>query len=379
MPWMHRRALEAIEICRTPRAGGQVVRCSDCGDESYVWGSCRNRACTRCAGHKAEEWLAARRAELLPVRHFHVVFTVPEELRRVFRKGQGPVYSALMRAATSTLMEVAADPNQLGGEIGILAVLHTWTRTLEYHPHVHCLVPAGYVDSHDVWHEVDSPWLVAHEILAKVFRAKLCALLRTVVPGLQLPGSIFHIPWVVHVERPLHGHEVVLEYLARYVHRGPISDSRLVSMDAESVQLKYRDKTRRGWKVMKLKGREFLRRMLQHVLPKGFHRVRYYGLWSRRRRPRLLALRAELRARTPEVATASRRAPRRECRCPSCDSNNLGIVAFFRRGETPPTLKRPNSPVPTVPPGTPMRPSDYHALTAKWARPDPPPALAQSP
>ena len=370
----HREALESLAVCRTPAAGGQVVRCADCGTESYVWRSCRNRACTKCTRLKGEDWLQARRAELLPVPYFHIVFTVPESLRRTFRKHQEALYSAIMASSSETLTEVARDPRHLGGDIGVMAVLHTWTRTLEYHPHVHCLVPAGYLDSQGGWHEVSRPWLAPHEVLANVFRAKLCAKMRAAVPRLQLPGSAYSKPWVVHVDLPLHGKDVVLTYLARYVHRGPMSESRLLSMDDKFVTFKYRDRERKDWKVMTLKGREFLRRYLQHVLPKGFHRVRYYGFWATAKRPQLKILRAKLvsEAGRREGAAAAAPVARRECRCRACDSNRVSIVRFFGRGDPIPQLRHPGTASGLVP--TPIGSglsftAHYKALTARWVLP----------
>jgi hypothetical protein len=350
MPWTHRNAIDAIGRCRTPRAGGEVVACSACGSQSYVFRSCRHRSCTKCNRHKGQEWYEARQSELLPTPYFHIVFTVPEELRRVIRTHQVKVYPELMRAAAETLKDIGANPAHLGGEIAVMAVLHTWTRTLEYHPHVHCLVPSGFLDADGRWHEVKRPWFAPGETLAEVFRAKLCAGMRKVVDGLQLPGSIHHKPWVVHVDRPVDGRDRVLQYLSRYVHRGPMSDSRILRVDDEHVTFKYQDKDRRKKpKTMQLKGREFLRRFLQHVTPKGFHRVRYYGLWGKANRRRLQALRAELLAAKELDAgatTSSSAIPEhqptacKEKKCPMCDSGGLyRLGIFFRRGEVPPALR----------------------------------------
>lgn len=381
MPQRHRHAIDALGRCRTARAGGEVVLCTACGSQSYVFHSCRHRSCTKCNRLKGQEWFEARQSELLPVPYFHIVFTVPEELRRLIRSHQVKVYAVLMRAAADTLKEIAANPKHLGGEIGVMAVLHTWTRQLEYHPHVHCLVPSGFVDAEGRWHEVSRPWFAPGETLAKVFRAKLCAGMRKVVEGLQLPGSIHHKPWVVHVDRPVDGRDRVLQYLSRYVHRGPMSDSRIEEVDSEYVTFKYQDKDRRKSKKMRLKGREFLRRFLQHVMPKGFHRARYYGLWGKANRARLKALRAELLAAKGQDATAptgssavSAHQPTacKEKKCPMCDAGGLcPLGRFFGRGEYPPPLllasgkgrRRIKVPFPRV-----------EAYIAAWRRANPRPA-----
>jgi hypothetical protein len=292
MPQAHRDAMNAMLACRTPALGGHLLECVRCKTRDFAYHSCRHRACPKCLGQVTLEWLEARRDEILPVPYFHVVFTVPEQLRRIIRKHQRRLYPVLLDVAGRTLMEVAK--TELGGTIGAMLVLHTWTRTLEYHPHVHCLVPAGYIDADGQWHEVDRPWLAHHRILAEVFKAKLAKGFRKAVKSLQLSGTIFRAKWVVHVDKPRHGTDVVLKYLARYVHRVALSDHRILAVTDKDVVFKYRDKERKDWRVMTLRGHEFLRRFLQHVLPKHLHKVRYFGFWSRGKRPQLRALRQTL-------------------------------------------------------------------------------------
>ena len=347
MPLAHRNAMYAIEACRTPALGGHLVRCEACSVQEFVYHSCRHRACPKCGQLQAQEWLDARRHELLPVPYFHIVFTVPKQLRRFIRTHQKSLYPALIKAAARTLTEVASDPRHLGGTIGVMAVLHTWTRTLEYHPHVHCLVPAGCVDEAGAWQNPSRPWLAPHEVLANVFRAKLCAMMRAVVPGLQLPGSVFTTQWVVHVDQPKHGTDVVLKYLARYVHRVALSDHRILKVTATHVVFKYRDRERREWQRMTLRGREFLRRFLQHVWPKGFHKVRYFGLWSRASHAQLMVLRQKLidenannapaPAPTITPGTITSDMPR-WLMCPHCKTGHRVILAHFMRGAIPDSL-----------------------------------------
>ncbi len=334
MPAAHRRAMSAIAACRTRALGGQLLECGKCGDRDFAYHSCRHRGCPKCSGGANQDWLEARREEILPVGYFQVVFTVPEKLRRLIRQHQRRLYPVLLDTVGQTLREVAEE--HLGGTIGAMLVLHTWTRTLEYHPHVHCLIPAGYIDADGHWHEVSRPWLVPHQALATVFRAKLAAALRDTVHGLHLPRSIYRTRWVVHVDKPKHGTHVVLEYLARYIHRVALSDRRILAVTDRHVTFKYRDKERKAWKVMTLPGTEFLRRFLQHILPKHLHKVRYFGFWSRSQRPKLRALRQRLL----DEKGIQDEAPKREdvettpqwLKCPYCNTtrNILGRYDAFQ-------------------------------------------------
>ena len=342
--------------------GGHVVLCNACGVQEYAYHSCRHRSCPKCGQQQGEDWLDARRKELLPVPYFHVVFTVPKELRRIIRKHQRVLYRALITAAARTLLEVARNPRHAGGNIGVMAVLHTWTRTLEFHPHVHCLVPAGVIDEHGQWRGIDRPWLAPHKLLAKVFRAKLLALMSAEVPGLHPPGSVFRTPWVVHVDLPKHGSDRVLQYLARYVHRTALSDHRILKVTATHVLFKYRDRERRHWHTMKLSGQEFLRRFLQHVWPKGFHKVRYFGFWSRASQEQLQAVRNQLlgqQAQSPttgptatlDTSQTANQLPAWRI-CPHCKTGHRIILARFNAGSPQPPLR----PYPAMPPPTPPPP-----------------------
>lgn len=353
MPGSHLTAMRAIERCRTPVLGGHVVECDRCRVQDYAYHSCRHRSCPKCMQQKGEEWFEARRQELLPVPYFHVVFTVPEKLRWIIRRHQRVLYPVLLQAAAETLLEIGADPKHVGGTIGLMTVLHTWTRTLEYHPHVHCLVPAGYVDPNGAWHAVKRPWLAPDKVLANVFRGKLCAMIRAAVDGLQLPGSVFHTSWVVHVDIPKHGTDTVLEYLSRYVHRVALSDHRILEVNDKQVFFKYRDRERKNWKTMRLAGHEFLRRFLQHVWPKGFHKVRYYGLWSRKSQAQLAAIRQQLLAAGNAKAAATTPAPKptlgtepatpRWLQCPHCSGGRRIILCRFSAGSMPPPLRSASS------------------------------------
>src|SRR5512143_1747412 len=215
----HRRALADIAQCRTEALGGQLFQCTQCGERHYVYHSCRNRSCPSCHGAQGQEWLEARRRELLPVRYFHLVFTLPRELRELVRSHQEALLSALTRAASYALTKLARDPHYLGGRIGVLAVIHTWTRAMIYHPHVHLLVPGGALSPDGRWIAARKRFLVPVTALSQIFRAKFMALARKALPEVSFPSSVWKAPWVLHAKPSVAGPERVLRYLARYVHR----------------------------------------------------------------------------------------------------------------------------------------------------------------
>jgi hypothetical protein len=277
----HRRAVQDIIDCRTEALGGHVFVCDHCGHQQYAYHSCRNRSCPKCHKDDTEAWLEARRKELLPVPYFHVIFTLPQELRHCVRRHQKKLCGILMKAAAQALIKLAADPHYVGGLIGVLAVLQTWTRALVYHPHVHCLVPAGGVCADgQAWVDARVSYLVPVEALSRIFRGLFRELAGKALPDLRLPESVWQTQWVVHCKPALQGTERVLDYLARYVHRVAITNNRILSMDDGKVTFGYKDSRDACWRTMSLPAEEFIRRFLQHVLPSGFHKVRYYGLWS---------------------------------------------------------------------------------------------------
>jgi hypothetical protein len=305
----HRRAITDILACRTEALGGHLWRCDACSHEVYSYHSCKNRSCPKCHTDQTERWLAARRLEMLPCRYFHVTITVPEELRDVLRANQRDGYALLMKATADSIIEIARDPRYVGATVGVLAVLHTWTQQLIYHPHVHCLVTGGGVsDDGRHWHPARNGYLVPVQALAKLVCSKLRAALAKRRPDLVVPKAAWQKPWVVHCTAWGEGDEAVIRYLARYVFRVAITNSRIVSLDDEVVTIRYKDRKSLQWRTARLSGDEFMRRFLQHVLPKGLHKVRYYGLWHPARREH--AQRAGLmllldRATTPGPATLS--------------------------------------------------------------------------
>ncbi len=343
----HRRAMQDILDCRTEALGGEIYRCTHCGAEHYVYHSCRNRSCPTCGGQAGEAWINDRRGEMLPVEYFHVVFTLPKQLRRILRSNQKPLYGILMTAAAKALKTLAAHDKTLGGLIGIMAVLHTWGRTVDYHPHVHCLVPGGALDG-DQWRPARAGFLLPVKPLSRVFRGIFMAALAKALPHVAIPKTVWNTDWVVYCKPVVQHGDKVLQYLGRYVHRVAISNSRIVEVDDGKVTFRYQKTGSRRWRTMTLAANEFIRRYLQHVLPKGFHKVRYYGLWAPANRQRLADLQRTLAHRQddddddlaemppqPDRPTANAAAHARAC--PTCGKKALVRTGqLARRGRSPP-------------------------------------------
>ena len=334
----HRRAIDDIIHGRTDALGGQLLQCDHCGQEHYVYHSCRNRSCPKCHHQDTEAWLEERRQELLPVPYVPVVFTLPRELRDLVRRHQKDLYDILLRAAAHALITLTADPHYVGGLIGLLCVLHTWTRALVYHPHVHGLVPAGGVSADRTeWRPARQTDLVPVRALSKLFRGLFRDLVRQERPDLALPESIWTREWVVYGKPALQGTEQVLRYLGRSVHRIALTNSRLLSIEDGQVCFRYQDAQDHRWKPMTLPALEFIRRFLQHVLPQGFHNVRYDGLWSPVHRPLLHQRQLWLAAHAPLAPLESpvQESPLHDStylplqagqRCPHCRQGRLVVV-----------------------------------------------------
>ncbi len=300
------KVMSAIERCRTAALGGHVARCEDCAHEHIAYNSCRNRHCPKCQAGAARAWLAAREAELLPVGYFHLVFTLPAPIADIAYQNKRLVYDLLMRASAETTLTIAADPKHLGARIGITSVLHTWGSAMTHHPHVHMIVPGGGLSPDGAeWIACRPNFFLPVRVLSRLFRrlfldglARLHRDGRLAFFGEQAgladrtAFDAFLAPlrsaeWVVYAKEPFAGPEAVLAYLSRYTHRVAISNSRLIAMDADSVTFRVKDYRRNGGeriRSMTLDPGEFIRRFLLHVLPKGFHRIRHYGLLANARR-----------------------------------------------------------------------------------------------
>ena len=277
----HRRAFADILKCRTDVMGGHVFRCDKCGHRHYSYHSCRNRSCPKCHKNDTATWIEQRHKELLDVEYYHVVFTLPQELRRIVRLHQKKIYGTLMKSAAQAVIKLAADPHYIGGLIGVLCVLHTWSSSLVYHPHAHCLIPAGGISADKKhWLPARNNYLVPVKALSKIFRGIFTEMVRKELPDIELPSLIWQKDWVVYCKPTVQGADKVLNYLGRYVHRVAITNSRILSIDDGKVTFRYKDSKSHRSKTMTLKAQEFIRRFLQHVLPKGVHKIRYYGLWS---------------------------------------------------------------------------------------------------
>src|SRR5690348_1106525 len=292
--------MAAIEQCRTAALGGHVERCNNCGHSRISYNSCRNRHCPRCQGAAAQDWLAAREADLLPVGYFHLVFTLPAEISRIAYQNKAVVYDLLFRTAAETLLTIAADPRHLGARIGATAVLHTWGSAMTHHPHIHMIVPGGGISLDGTrWVSCRPGFLLPVRVLSRLFRRLFLAGLADAHTAGRLAffGEIeglhdrrafaAHLAplrrknWFVYAKPPFAGPEVVLAYLARYTHRVAIANSRLIALDERGVTFRYKDDRRNGqarYRTMTLASDEFIRRFLLHVLPQGFHRIRHYGL-----------------------------------------------------------------------------------------------------
>ncbi len=279
IPSGHQKAIKDLASCRTGDLGWHVYECPDCGEVHYVNHSCRNRSCPLCHSRQREDWLSARSRELLPVSYFHVIFTVPEELRRPVRSNPAPLLDVLMKAAGRTLLKFGQDARFIGGKTGVVMVLHTWTGAMEYHPHVHCVVSAGGIDGF-LWRSSRDGFLFPVTAMSKVFRGIFLDLAREAAPELEIPAAVMEKNWVVYAKPAPDKVDSLIRYLGRYVHRVAISNSRILAFEEGKVSFLWKDSRDSRKKVMVLPVFEFMRRYLQHVLPTGFHKVRYFGFMS---------------------------------------------------------------------------------------------------
>jgi hypothetical protein len=347
------RVMSAIETCRTAALGGHVSRCEDCAHIDVAYNSCRNRHCPKCQAAAAYDWLEARRAELLPVAYYHVVFTLPAPIADIAFTNKAVIYNALFKAASEALLTIAADPKHLGARIGVTMVLHTWGSALTHHPHVHCIVPGGGVaPDGERWIPCRHNFFLPVRVLSRLFRRlMLQRLVAAHVDGaLRFCGDHANLSdidvfraflkplhrndWVVYAKRPFAGPDQVLSYLARYTHRVAIANSRLVAFEAGRVTFKWKDYRREGedrYGLMTLDGDEFIRRFLLHVLPDGFHRIRHYGLFANAARADNIALaRRLLDAAPPAPPPTEPEAAPAPKPCPCCGGRLILVEAFER-------------------------------------------------
>src|ERR1700752_2581779 len=358
------KVMSAIERCRTVALGGHVARCENCANTVIAYNSCRKRHCPKCQGATAKEWLAEREAELLPVGYFHLVFTLPGPIADIAYHNKAAIYGLLFTAAAEGTMTIAVDPKRLGARIGITAVLHSWGSAMTHHPHVHMIVPGGGISLDDRrWVSCRPGFFLSVRVLSRLFRRLFLQKLIAVHQARRLSffGDNIHLAdaqsfaaflaplrkteWVVYAKRPFGGPEAVLAYLSRYTHRVAIANSRLIAFDQQGVTFKWKDYRVEGrdrYKHMTLATDEFIRRFLIHVLPKGFHRIRHYGLFAKSSCADNIAHARELLAVTkpdgqPTAATVDPNKPS----CPCCGGRMI-IIEVFERGTTP--RHRPTGP-----------------------------------
>jgi predicted RNA-binding Zn-ribbon protein involved in translation (DUF1610 family) len=323
--------------------GGHIDTCSVCGYRAISYNSCRDRHCPKCQAQARQRWLAVRETELLGVPYFHVVFTIPQELNRLCQQNPELLYGLLFQTSARTLLEVAADPKHLGAEIGFLSILHTWGQNLQVHPHIHCAIPVGGLDAdHTRWVRPRYPFFLPVKVLSRVFRGKFVAGLRrlyrqkklrfhALLRSLEEPRrfaaflrTLFRQDWVVYAKPTFGGPLQVLRYLGRYTHRVAISNHRLLGFDGEHVTFRWRDYAHGNkQRKMTLAATEFLRRFVQHVLPRGFIRIRQYGFLANRARTSHLALARQLLAARPSEASAVAASKLATWRCPHCGGEML--------------------------------------------------------
>jgi putative transposase/transposase-like zinc-binding protein len=356
------KVMSAIEHCRTAALGGHVEACEDCGHWRIAYNSCRNRHCPKCQGAAARTWLAEREADLLPVRYLHVVFTLPAE---VAFQNKAAVYDLLFRAASETMLTIATGPKHLGARIGITAVLHSWGSALTYHPHVHMIVPGGGIalDGRR-WISSRPTFLLPVRVLGKLFRRVFLTRLIALHDAGRLAffgkmtglgdrrAFLRHLSpvrkkrWVVYAKPPFAGPEAVLAYLSRYTHRVAISNRRLIGFDEAGVTFRYKDYRRNGpdrQQVMTLAADEFIRRFLLHVLPRGFHRIRHYGLLAGTARKASLALARALLAVAPPADDTPEEPMDTRPPCPCC-GGHMVVIEIFARWRQPRAPPHPPGP-----------------------------------
>jgi Putative transposase/Transposase zinc-binding domain len=355
-----RRVMKAIELCRTAALGGHIEQCNQCGHQRISFNSCRDRHCPKCQSLARAQWLDDRRAELLATPYFHVVFTLPEELAAIAYQNKAPVYGILFRAAAETLRTIAADPKHLGAEIGFFAVLHTWGQNLLHHPHLHCVVAGGGLSPDGTrWIACRPGFFLPVRVLSRLFRRLFLLLLQQAFDAgeLQFFSSLEPLrerraflhylaparqaQWVVYAKPPFAGPEQVLEYVGRYTHRVAISNNRLLAIDDGTVCFRWKDyRDRDRQKAMTVSADEFIRRFLLHVLPEGFHRIRYYGFLGNRHRAQKLARCRELLGMpVPEACDHQAEQDYRDRyeeltgvslkQCPLCHQGHMAVIETF--------------------------------------------------
>jgi len=342
------RTLDAIRRCRTASLGGHVDLCTTCGHIRISYNSCRNRHCPKCQQIQRERWIQAREAELLPVPYFHVVFTLPDKINTLCLYEPAKIYKLLFDTAWSVINDFAQDQKHVGVDTGMIAILHTWGQNLSLHPHLHCIVPGGGVTLSGKWKptHTNGKFLFSVKAMSIVFRARFVAALRKTIQGLDRSfyDQLFKTHWVVYAKRPFGGPKQVIEYLGRYTHKVAISNHRIQAVTNNTVTFRYKDyRDESKNKLMTLDAMEFIRRFSLHILPKGFMRIRHYGILSSSRKQKALPIiHTQLHSHYQKVEVKDWKQIciqhlnyNPDC-CPLCKKQTMiTVLSFDRRG--PPT------------------------------------------
>lgn len=351
------RTLDAVRRCRSASLGAHVDGCTSCGHLRISYNSCRNRHCPKCQGNEREKWIQARQAELLPVPYFHVVFTLPDTLNTLCLHKDKEVYNILFQSAWYVLNTFGHDPKWLGAQTGMISILHTWGQTMTLHPHLHCIVPGGGIRPSPSGEGPGVRWKTAKSegkpacrqgrylfnvnAMSKVFRGKFIALLKETLPAFMpadFINELYKKDWVVYAKRPFSGPESVVEYLGRYTHKIAISNHRIKNVEEGKVTFSYKDyKQAAVKKEMTLDGKEFIRRFAMHILPKGFVRIRHFGILSNTSKTACAIVIKEQLPPMPEVKNAK---PKKEMynplQCPCCKKETMHTILRFNRRGPPP-------------------------------------------
>jgi Putative transposase/Transposase zinc-binding domain len=369
MSTAQRHVMTAIEACRTAALGGHLERCDSCAYERPCYDSCRNRHCPKCQSLARAEWVEKRKAQILPTHYFHVVFTLPEQLAAIAYQNKELVYGILFRAAAESLSTIAADPKHLGAEVGFFAVLHTWGQNLLFHPHLHCVVPGGGISPDGSrWISCRPRFFLPVRVLSCLFRRLFLKHLQDAsdagrlalfssLEALRDPlvfrrhlDRVRKLKWVVYTKPPFAGPQQVVDYIGRYTHRVAISNHRIVDVENGQVSFKWRDyRDNNQQKIMTVSAEEFIRRFLLHVLPSGFHRIRYYGFLGNRHRNEKLELCRHLLGMIPRGEGSSQPQPCDDYRdryekltghslreCPVCHHGRMITVELLAKNRSPP-------------------------------------------
>jgi len=348
------KTLHALEICRTANLGGHIDKCTDCGHERISYNSCRNRHCPKCQGINREKWIMSREYDLLPCSYFHVVFTLPESLNTYCMLYPSQVYDILFQAGKATMFQFGHDPKWLGAQLGMISILHTWGQNISLHPHVHMIVPGGGITTDGNWKHARSngEYLFCVKALSKVFRAKFMGLLTQFLSqqgkiiDQNIRKNLFLKPWVVYAKEPFGGVDQVLEYLGRYTHKIAISNHRIKNIENGNVTFSYKDYADGNkQKLMTLSSVEFLRRFCLHILPRGFRKIRHYGILANRVKPQLKITQQKMGVKLtlkPEkidwkVIVKTKMGFDVE-KCPCCPSGKMIRVSSFRP-HAPPVIQ----------------------------------------